>query len=467
MKNYIIKLFLCILIFTSCVENPNVTEDVYMENPNASKSWVVGLKRQLAITTNAVNVNVEITSDNYFNNYTQYSKVFDVLNITYIDTDVNRLQASILQLREMADYGIEKIIPGDHSTTSDDIAYMYFCLGYAHLLGGELFTGLPESSLGAVQSPEESFHLAINALDLAYEFESSADRQSAYDLLKARAYYNLEDISNAVTFAVKSLAQPQLVLQVEFDGQNGVPNEMQNATYDALPNRLAPLPRLDFLDPKYYSVGTPSADQKPVAIVKSEEAYLILAQANLASNNINSAKQNLRDLLQLVAIRPVAKVNDITETRNGGNRSDYPLSKVDVKFDANDDFRPGFILDRTEEPINVHTISGTNVTVADINSASSIDEVLYLVYRLRQEIFMSEGRRLADLGVKYPISEIEKDNNANISDEYLITQMPDFVKNSGGLDDFKIDDAGNVIMTVDMNKVIVQNKNSKLIVPFF
>tara|TARA_R110002020_G_scaffold224695_3_gene434532 strand:+ start:14901 stop:16304 length:1404 start_codon:yes stop_codon:yes gene_type:complete len=467
MKKYIINTILCAFLFTSCVENPNVTEEVYLGNPNATSSWVTGLKRQLAITTNTVNINVAITSDNYFNNYTQYSKVFDALQISYIDVDVNTLQADVQALREMATYGIETILPSDESATAEDEAYLYFCLGYANVLGGELFTGLPASNLGTVITSEEMFQLALTNLESAYALETSSAKQAAYKLLQARVYYDLGDVTNAINLATDALKTPQLVYQVEFDGQNGISNTMQTATFDALPNRLAPLPRLDFLDPKYYSVGTPETNQKPVTLVKAEEAYLILAEAYLSQNKVTQAKQALTDLLDLVATRPVVEIDDSNETRNGGNRTDYPLTKVKIKFDANDEFKDGYVLNRQEEPIKAYTISGTLVKAVDISNKETVDELLYLVYRLRQEIFMSEGRRVTDLGIKYPISQIEQENNPNVTANFTKSQLPEFISGSGKLDNFVIDESGNVIIDVDLNIVLVANKTSPFVIPFF
>ena len=252
----------------------------------------------------------------------------------------------------------------------------------------------------------------------------------------------------ASQMATEALRTNQLVYQVDFDGQNGISNTMQTATFDALPNRLAPLPRLDFLDPKYYSIGTPETNQKPVVIAKAEEAYLY-------------------DLLRNIATRPVVEVDDSNETRNGGNRQDYPLTAVAVKFDAEEEFQEDYILDRQQELINVYTISGTRVTEQDITNALNSDQLLYLIYRLRQEVFISEGRRVTDLGIKYPISQIEQDNNPNIDAGYTTSQIPDFIANADVLDNFQVDGSGNIIIDVDMNKIIVQNKTSPVIVPFF
>ncbi|MDN3595166.1 tetratricopeptide repeat protein [Zunongwangia endophytica] len=462
-KSTIAAILLFLLV--GCVENPNVTEEVYLENPNAMRSWVVGLKRQLAITTNTVNINTAIASDNYFNNYSQYSKVFDRLQIDYFDTDVNSLQVDIQELREMATYGIENVLPADISTTSEQEAYLHFSLAYANLLGGELFIGLPNSSLGTVESGENLLQNALNSFDDAIALETSDEMIKVYQLLKARAYYNLGDRDNAMSIA-SQLLDENILFQIDFDGKNGVSNEMQNATFDALPNRLAPLPRLDFLDPKYYSVGTPQTDQKPVAIAKVEEAYLILAEGQLAQSDLAGAKTTLSALIDVVENRPKAMVDDSRETRNGGNREDYPTDAVAVKFSNGDEFKQGYILNRQEESIPVHTVSGTNITKEDVINTASVDELLYLTYVLRQEIFISEGRRLTDLGIKFPISQIEQDNNPNVDDSYTIAQIPPFLSGET-IDDFTVNENGDIIITEDLNKQIIDNKESSIVVPFF
>ncbi|MCL6220360.1 tetratricopeptide repeat protein [Zunongwangia pacifica] len=456
---------LVVLVMVGCVENPNVTEEVYLENPNAMRSWVVGLQRQLAVTTNTVTVNTAITSDNYYNNYTQYSKIFDRLQIDYYDTDVNNLQADIQELRAMAMYGLEVVLPADPVSTKEQEAYLYFCLGYADLLGGELFIGLPQNNYGEVESWEKLLQNAIVAFDEAMALETSAEMNRVYTLLQARAYYNLGDRENAVQLASQLIGQ-EVLYSVEFDGQNGVANEMQNATFDALPNRLAPLPRLDFLDPKYYSVGTPATDQKTVAIAKVEEAYLILAEANLGKGDLAAAQSNLVQLLQVVKNRPVVMIDDSGETRNGGKREDYPNQSVPVRFTKEGKYQEGYILNRQEGPIAAHTISGTKVTELDINSTSTIDDLLYLTYRLRQEIFISEGRRLSDLGIKFPVSQIEQLNNPNVSEEYTIPQIPSFLP-AESMDDFSVAEDGSITIVEDLNRLIIQNKSLPEVVPFF
>jgi tetratricopeptide (TPR) repeat protein len=469
MQRYLLSLGLAAsLVLPSCVKNPNVTEDVYVNTPNAARSWANGVRRQLALTLNAVVVNAELISDNYYNNYTQNSKVFDIPQIDYFDVDVNATQAEVQRLREMALYGLTKVVPGDASTTAADKASLLFSHAYAYLLSGEVFVALPGSSRGEVLSSTQHLQKALGLWDEAIAAEPDAARKVAYTLLKARTYYALGDAVNASKLANEVLAQKSVLLQVAYDGLNGVSNEMQTGTFVAQPNRFAPLPRLDFLDPKYFNVGVAAQEQKPIAIAKGEEAYLILAEVQLAAGDLATARTTLQRLLtEVVALRTVTAVDDSKETRNGGNRKDYPLTAMKVKFDAGDAPRDGYVLNRQAGKVNVYGVSGTKVTTADLSAATTTDALLYLLYRMRQELFMGEGRRMLDLGIKFPVSQTEQLNNPNVKAEHIQAQLPSFIPLSRGMDDFTVDVANGIVtMKYDMNKVLVQNKTAKEIFPF-
>lgn len=467
MKPKNIFLSCSLLVFAACVDNPNVTEDIYLNTPAPSKSWVNGLKRQLALTMNSVLINTEMTSDNYFNNYTLYSKVFDGPVISYTDIDVNALQQEIGRLREMADYGLETVTASDESVEGESISYMHFCRGFALLLAGENFTGLPIEPLAEVSDWKTLLQIAIEEFDLAIAQSENQEEINAYQLLKARAYYRLGDLANAKTLANALLGNASLLFTVSFDGENGVGNEMQNATFTSTQNRFAPLPRLDFLDPKYFDEGTAASDQKSISLVKAEEAYLIVMEALLAENDLGGAKTVGLDLLDVVGARPTDMLDDSRELRNGTNRTDYPLTAVQVRESEEDGFKDGYVLDRQAGDIIVYTVSGTKVTDGDIEAASSVDELLYLVYRMRQEIFISEGRRMNDLGIRYPVSQTEQLNNPNVSDGFTQPVIPSFIPLDGGMDDFVVDGTtGNVTMMFDMNQVIVNNKTSENVAPF-
>lgn len=465
------RLFILLFLGASAcnVLNPNITDDVYISNAGAASSWVNGVRRQLALTMNQVVVSAELVSDNYYNNRTQSSKVFDIPQIDYYDTDVNNMQTQVAVLRTMAEYGLSKVLPGDNTATAANYAEMYFSLGYAHILSGELFVGLPGSEKGRVLTPTEHLNLAIANLNAAITLAvAGSTEQMAYTLLKARAFYSLGNADSAVSLARNAMNIPTLLRQVKYDGTNGVTNDMQTYVFSSTYNEFAPNPRLDFLDPKYYHIGLAAADQKPVTIVKAEEAWLIVAESAISKSDLAAARITLKDLLtSVIANRPAVSLDDSKETRNGGNRKDYPVTAELVKFDAADNTRSGYILNRQAGNITAYTVSGTKVTATDIDAAATQDDLLYLLYRMRQEIFMAEGRRMTDLGIKFPVSQTEQLNNKYVTDADIKAQIPSYIPLARGMDDFTNDKvAGIVTMKYDMNKVLVANKTSPYIFPF-
>lgn len=378
------------------------------------------------------------------------------------------MQVEIGALREMAEYALETVLPSDPDATTQQWSYAYFAKAYALILSGENFTGLPMNSNSEAYTASELLEASLDYLDFAIENESNSETISAYQLLKSRVYRSLGDRANAKSFAQTVIGNNSLLFTVEFDGTNGVPNEIQNATFTASENRFSPLPRLDFLDPKFFDLGTASEDQKPLSLAKVEEAYLILAEAYTAENNLEMAKSTLINLLDNVLnSRPIMYLDDSEELRNGTNRQDYPTTAVEVSFESGQDFQSGYVLDRQADLIPVYTVSGTSVTHTDIGTAANVDDVLYLIYLMRQEIFISEGRRSNDLGIKFPVSQTEQLNNANISDEFTQPTIPSFIPLNLGLDDFTVDETtGNVTMLYDMNRVLVEYKTSNHVLPF-
>ncbi|MDW8019394.1 MAG: hypothetical protein RMI34_04885 [Chloroherpetonaceae bacterium] len=72
---------------------------------------------------------------------------------------------------------------------------------------------------------------------------------------------------------------------------------------------LQPLPRLDFLDPKYTAVDS------PIPVLKIEEAHLILAEVAIAAGNFAEAKAQMRRAIA-AALRPDSVVGfNSTNTR--------------------------------------------------------------------------------------------------------------------------------------------------------
>lgn len=461
------------ILVSSCslkeVENPNVTEATYLGTPQAAQSWVAGLRREMALMMNQIISGTELVSDNYFNNRTENSKVFDIPVIAAYDPDVNNIQAGIQRVREMAEFGIAKVALSDTATTNNQKAEMMLYRGYAHLVSGELFTGLPAARQGPVMSPPDHLFQAIADFSNALDLFTAQDDKLVCALLKARAYYGLGDAGNARTNAATALANPLLLKQINYDGVNNVNNLMQMNIFSSSFNEYAPLPRLDFLDPKYFNTGSLVTDQKPVTIVKAEEAYLIIAEAQIAATQLTEARQTLKDMLtRTVSKRPVTMIDGSRQKKAGGNRTDYPVTAdVQAKFDSNGSPLSGYILDRQAGLIPVYPVSGTKVTATDIDNAVDVDGLMYILYRLRQEIFLAEGRRMTDLGIRLPVSLTEQQNNPHVKPENTQPRLPSFIPLNKGMDDFTFDKANKIVtMKYDMNRILVQNKNAKEIFPF-
>ncbi len=461
----------CELIDPTNVDNPNVTDDTFANTPRAIRPWINGLERQLAQAMNFTVQFTELASDNYYNNRTLSSKVFDIPRIEFFDPDVKNMQREWSRLHEMATFGLTDIAPKDASTTDDQMAELHFFKGLASLYIGELFTGFPTAALGEVKPSADHLRIAIDEFTQAINTSKDAAKIIGYRLAIARAYYDLGDRAKAVEFANQVIAaNPQYLRSAQFDRVGGIANEMELYLYTGQ-DEFQPLPRLDFLDPKYFTTGP--TDTKPIAILKAEEAYLILAEAQIADNNLPNAKTTMKSLLEQIAKRPVSSINDRVEGRGrrGGTRQDYPDSTVyTIAFGPGEPFVAGLVLNRKGANVSVPAVSGTSANAAEIDAVMTEEAALELLYRMRQEIFIAESRRIMDLGIKFPLSELEINNNpaaAAVADTYSKAQIPSFIPDNTGMDDFSADRSNfRITIAFNMNKVLVQNRTSPLVLPF-
>ena len=451
------------------VENPNVTDNQFLNTPGAGAAWLRGTQRQFLITLNDVVVNSELASDNYFNNYTTFSQKFDVPVLEYIDPQVTTIQSDIARLRDMATFGLDTVFAHDSTVTPNDRAELLYLRGTAALFAGETFVALPASANGEVVSWQDHLQSAIDDFTQARSISTDAAAKQSYTLALARAYYRLGDQAKAVEEATALLAaNPTFIRNATFDPVNGPTNTMQTVLTSSV-NNFQPLPRLDFLDPKYPNRGTNI--QSPIAFLKAEEAHLILAEALLADNNLPAAKARLHQLLTLVQSRPTELVDSRLQLRGrAGGKVVYPNTvETKVAFAPGQPLRPGFVLTRSAGTVRVPTVSGTSVTAADIDAIGSVDDGLYVLYLMRQEIFLAEGRRMADLGLRMPVARTEVLANPNAQDgaAYTQPQIPSFIPDAFGMDAFTYDAAANtVVIAFDMNRVLVQNKASTAVLPF-
>lgn len=456
----------CDLLTPDDIINPNVSDDTFLGSANAMQAWVNGTNRSFAEAMGNYCLLMEILSDNYFNNYSRSSQVFDIPRILYTDTDVADLQRHVGTMREMADYGINTVAAADAATTRSDLFNLHYIKAFSFILGGEYFRGLPDAEGGEIKTWKEHMNTALTVLDSALEYADTDEDKAFVHTLKARTYYRLGDSVNASAEASASLElSSDFLKQAVFDGTNGVNNPVQEAIWDTW---FQPLPRLDFLDPKYFQLS--ATEQRPVNIAKAEENWLILAEASLADQNEAQAKVYMRQLLDLVKSRPVQEgINDQLEERYNGGYKRYPdNSAYKVAASEGEPFREGLVLDRKAPAlVSIPYVSGTSVTEEMIGGTSGIDKTLALLYLMRQEIFFAEGRRVADLGIRLPVCEVEAANTPSAAD-YIEAFIPPFIPLNYGMDSFTMDDdALEVTIAYNMNRIIVENKASEYVAPFF
>jgi hypothetical protein len=460
----------CEFLDPTDVTNPTVTEETFLETPNAASSWVRGVERQLAATIDEVIMGTEVVSDNVFNNRTLFSKVFDIPQLDASDFDVTNIQEEVHRLRTMADHGINVVVPGDENATDEMRAQLHFHRGFGHLLSAELFVGLPAEAGGAVVSPAQHLTLAVSDFQQAGSLSGDATMQASAQLAIARAHYAAGDRAAAVAAASQVKASnPSLVRWAEFDNVDGPTNTMQFAIFDSGQDEFQPLPRLDFLFPKYYSET--AGDQSPVALLKGEEAFLILAEAALADGDVAGARSELKELLDVVASRPTAMIDDRGQQRGrAGGTWIYPDNNdVMVAAGPDADPRAGLVLTRESGLVEVPIVSGTSVTEATLDEADTVDDMLYLLYLMRQEIFVVEGRRMTDLGIRLPVALDEALTNPNVDEgsDALQARLPSFIPGDYGLDRFDYEDGDNLaVIRYDMNRILVENRTSEAVLPF-
>lgn len=470
---YILSLTFFCVSFSSCdlvqpgeIVNPNVVEDDFLNSANAMQTWVNGTEKDFAIGIGEYCQLMEILSDNYYNNYSRSSNVFDSPLLLPTDDDIKKLQRYIGNMRESANYGFSTVAKYDKNFTNEEKFKLYYIKAYSFILAGESFTGLPVEDGGEAKSWQEHLQLAIHTLDEAISFAGTNAEKAFIHTLKARVYYRLSDSENAISEAKEALSlDAEFCQQITFDGENGVANSAQEAIWGTW---FQPLPRLDFLDPKYFQVK--ATDQCAINIGKAEEDYLILAEASLAQENLRDARNYLKELIGLVKNRPVkVGLDDHLEGRYNGGTKHYPMgTDYVVASSEGTSYRSCLILERSAPNlINVPYISGTSVTDKMIDDAQDVTGLLQIVYLMRQEIFIAEGRRAADLGIRLPLCDVEYAHTPS-SESFTNAVIPEFIPKDGKMDEFTVDEATKKItITYDMNKVIVENRKSTAVVPFF
>lgn len=455
----------CSLLEPGDVENPNVVEGDFLRSDGAMRTWVNGAAATQATAIGRICEYTELLSDNYYNNYTRSSKHFDALRFDYRSGEVQTIATLIGGMLESASYGLSTVATADHETTREERFTLMHIGAYAHLLAAELFTALPLEARGVPMTADAHLDAAIHELQEALPLANTASDRAFVHTLLARAYYNKSMATEAVAAARQALDDdPEAHHDVTFDGVNGVTNSL-NEYIGAF--MFQPLPRLDFLDPKYPSGAYWDS---PVCTAKAEECHLIIAEAAIAGGDLATARATLRQLLRLVASRPAVDYTDTADDRNNGGVVTYPNGS-DYRVAASPSDAPRAGLTRRHgpgsEPYRLATLSGTSVSEAMIDEADGHDALLELVYLLRQEIFIAEGRRATDLGLRLPLPETEAALHTDLPAEYTQPVIPPFIPANGELDAFTVDETTRTVTILhNMNREIALNARTRYVVPF-
>lgn len=415
-RRFVVAAALCLApVLWSCdavdptqVTNPRTTDEDLARSPEPTKALLPGLRAQFARMISAYVVATAVVSDDYSVQGTGLPAVLDdptavtpdLLNGT--GTSASGVYWNVQELRALGDFVVDEIAPGDTAATPALVAEARYYRGMAYLTLGEVFSFAPHEKDGLPQPSSVSLARAVADLEAA---RGVGPRSPA---ALARAFRLLGDAQAAE-------AEAAAVLQSSADylfAQPYDPATISNTPVSFLTLRslqeMQPLPRLDFLDPKY----TERSSAIPVA--KAEEMHLILAEIDLAAGAPAAARAHLADAVRLAARRGKVAFDEKDERRNA-DRSLRPRSaEIVVRADDRSPYRAGLVVGRPAQDLQVPNVSATSLDADSIARLSSSSDLWHALWLARQEILFLEGRRLADLGIKLPMMRREIDQNARI-----------------------------------------------------
>lgn len=460
----------CDAIDPTQVSNPTTTDNDLAQASSPTEALLPGLRAQFARMINAYVV-AEVVTDNYSIHGTGIVVDMDdpsaikpdLINST--GTSVSGVYWNVQELRALADFVIDEIAPTDPTASAADIAEAHYYRGMAFLTMGEVFVAAPHQEDGTPQSPAASLTKAVADFQAASAFGTQANAA----LARAHRLMGDAGAAEAAANAVLNAAADFLFAQ-EYDA-----NFLNNTPVAFLVLRalqeMQPLPRLDFLDPKY------TTRDAAIPIASAEEMHLILAEAALATGNLSGAAARLKMAIDLAATRDTITFDDNDERRNADLTFRPRNSEIVVRADADSPFRSGLVLDRPADDLEIPAISGTSLDADSVAGLDDADELWHALWLARQEIMLLEGRRLADLQIKLPmmLREIDQNDNINEGDEGTEVVYPTWlpVDPRYAMDIYApmkslytSDEADAELVTtevtinVDMNRVLTENRAS-------
>ena len=457
----------CDFLDPTNVENPRTTLEDLAEAGEPTKAILAGMRAQFARMVNSTSVLQEVVSDNYSIHGTGLSGTYDFpREITPSDVnstgDATGVYWNAQELKAQGNFLLDDVAPDDETATAEQLAEAHYYRGMAYLVLAENFAYAPLEADGAAVPAAQILDLAVT--DLQAALGSAVDTRAQAAL--ARTHRWRGDAAAASTAAQAVLdADPEYVFLQEYDAGSITNSANAFLVLRAL-QEMQPLPRLDFLDPKFLT------RESGIAVAKAEEMHLILAEIELAAGNVGPGRDALVDALNLALSRPATEFFDGDPRLNADLTIRPRDANFEIRADADAPYVPGLVLERPGSTVQA-TISGTSLDPADVQAMTSLDELWHALHLARQEILFLEGRRMSDLGIRLPVMQREVDQNPTLSMGDPATQpvVPSYIPPLNQMDLYTplvlYEEVGEgvvnqletqVTMTVDMNRVLTENQ---------
>ncbi|MDH3222359.1 MAG: hypothetical protein OEO23_01475 [Gemmatimonadota bacterium] len=456
----------CDAIDPTEVTNPTTTDEDLANAAEPTAALLSGLRAQFARLVGAAVVDTEVVSDNYSVHGTGINaELDDPRAITPdIHNSTGRFSGSTYwnsqELRALGSFVIDEIAPGDDTATPEQIAEARFYRGFAYLILGENFSYAPVEEDGPAQDASVLLGLAVADLTAAVAFGPQVNAALA------RAYRLQGDAASATAAANAALAaDPALLFDQSYDATSITNAPVSFLVLRAL-QEMQPLPRLDFLDPKY------TDRESGIPVAKAEEMHLILAEVELAAGNPLVGRDHLVNAIDLANTRTTVSFDDIDERRNADLTLRPRDPEINIAADAASPLRAGLVLKRpSTTALTIPNVSATSLDRDSVAALTDATEIWHAFHLARQEIMFLEGRRMSDLGIRLPMMLREIDQNATINDGDPGTRpvVPAYVPVGIGMDTFDpptpydgVDPDSPLVTTdvtidVDMNRMLTDN----------
>jgi len=278
----------CDILDPSDVTNPNPTPSDLANSAAPTTALLPGLRAQMARAVMGVVQTSALVSDDFEISFTNVTgELSDPWEVRPDGGSFNSTGAigaywHLQEFRAFSDFVIDSIAVNDENATDAELAEANYFRGMAFLMQGENFKAVP---IGPDQQPtpwDELLGLAEENFTRALGLGPDEDLEIAITAALARTHRALGNPTEAESFAQAALALDPALLALQPYSAAEIENPFSLET-----RTFQPLPRLDFLDPKYTERGS------PIPLAKAEEMYLILAEVEMTRGDYDDAAERV------------------------------------------------------------------------------------------------------------------------------------------------------------------------------